>query len=46
MGGALVGLAAFAVFWDGQVTLLIEEGAIGALVSLTVFAVAVVFPLT
>jgi hypothetical protein len=41
-----LGVAAFAVFWDGQTTLLIEEGAIGALVSLALVAVAVIFPLT
>jgi hypothetical protein len=46
IGGALLGVAAFAVFWDGQTTLLIEEGAIGALVSLALVAVAVIFPLT
>lgn len=46
VGGALLGVTAFAVFWDGQDTLLIEEGAIGALVSLVLLAVAVIFPLT
>lgn len=32
--GAGLGLVAFAVFWDGQVPLLVQEGAIGAVVSL------------
>jgi hypothetical protein len=44
IGGAAVGIAAFAVFWDGQVDLLVEEGAIGAVVSLILLMSAVIFP--
>lgn len=43
-GSALVGVIAFAVFWDGQTHLLFEEGAIGAVVSLSLFVVAMAFP--
>lgn len=39
-GGAL-GIAAFAVFWDGQTALLFEEGAAGAMVSLLLIVGAV-----
>jgi hypothetical protein len=42
-GGAL-GIAAFAVFWDGQTRLLFDEGAIGALVSAILLATAMMFP--
>ena len=42
--GALLGIAAFAVFWDGQTTLLFEEGGLGALISLVILAGAVSFP--
>ena len=45
MVAAIVGLAAFAVFWDGQARLLVEEGAIGALVSLILLGAALEFPL-
>lgn len=34
IAGAVAGLVAFAVFWDGQTRYLFEEGAIGAAVSL------------
>ena len=44
IGGAAVGIAAFAVFWDGQTRLLFEEGAIGAMVSLILLASAIAFP--
>jgi len=43
--GAALGIAAFAVFWDGQTRLLFEEGAIGAVVSLILLASAIAFPL-
>jgi hypothetical protein len=42
--GSLVGIVAFAVFWDGQTRLLLEEGGLGALMSLLVLAGAIVFP--
>lgn len=42
--GAAVGIAAFAVFWDGQPQLLFEEGAIGAVVSVILLATAMTFP--
>jgi hypothetical protein len=40
IGGAL-GIIAFAVFWDGQTGLLLEEGALGALISLILLVGAV-----
>ena len=40
--GAVFGLAAFAIFWDGQTRLLFEEGAIGAAVSLILLVIAMV----
>jgi hypothetical protein len=45
IGAAIVGLAAFAVLWDGQTRLLVEEGAIGALVSVILLGGALEFPL-
>lgn len=33
IAGSLIGLLAFAVFWDGQAKLLFEEGALGAALS-------------
>ena len=45
IAGAMLGIAAFAVFWDGQTRLLFEEGAIGAVVSLVLFVSAIAFPL-
>jgi hypothetical protein len=44
ISGAVVGMAAFAVFWDGQAHLLFEEGAAGALISLLLLASAIAFP--
>jgi hypothetical protein len=44
IGGAAVGLAAFAVFWDGQTQQLFEEGAIGAGVSAALLLGATLFP--
>ena len=44
IGGATVDIAGFAVFWDGQVQFLFEEGAIGALVSLILLGSAIAFP--
>ncbi len=43
IGGALVGLAAFAVFLDGQARLAFEEGGIGAAVNLVLLAGAIAF---
>ena len=42
IGGAL-GIVAFAVFWDGQTRLLVDEGALGALISLILVVGAVFF---
>lgn len=41
--GATSGLAAFIVFWDGQPRLVVEEGAVGALISLMLLVSAVAF---
>ena len=42
--GAVLGMVAFAVFWDGQTDLLIDEGALGALISLIILVAAITFP--
>ena len=42
--GAMFGLVAFAVFWDGQTGLLFDEGALGALISLIILVAAITFP--
>ena len=42
--GAALGLAAFAVFWDGQVGAFAEEGGIGAVVSGVLLLAALSFP--
>jgi hypothetical protein len=44
LASGLLGLAAFAVFWDGQVQLLFEEGALGALLSVALLLMAMAFP--
>ncbi len=41
--GAAVGIAGFAVFWDGQTQLLVPEGAIGAVISLILLVSAIAF---
>lgn len=41
--GAAVGIAGFAVFWDGQTQLLAQEGAIGAVISLILLVSAIAF---
>jgi hypothetical protein len=41
IASAALGVAAFAVFWDGQTQLLLEEGAVGVVVSLILLAMAV-----
>jgi hypothetical protein len=42
--GAALGLAGFAVFWDGQAGRVVEEGGIGAAISLVLLAVALALP--
>jgi len=42
--GALAGVSAFAVLWDGRTRLFTEEGGIGAIVSLIVLICALTFP--
>ncbi len=41
--GAMLGIAGFAVFWDGQTKLLVLEGAIGAVISLILLVSAIAF---
>ncbi len=43
IAGGLLGLAAFAFFVDGQAGLLVEEGGIGALISLALLTGAIAF---
>jgi hypothetical protein len=42
--GAALGLAGFAVFWDGQPGRVVEEGGIGAALSLFLLVSALAFP--
>jgi len=42
--GSIVGVAGFVVFWDGQRRLLVQEGVIGAVISLTLLGVAIALP--
>lgn len=42
--GALLGMAGFAVFFDGQAKLVVQEGAVGAGISLALLAVAATLP--
>ncbi len=44
IGASLVGVLSFAVFWDGQVQLLVDEGAIGMVLSLSILSGAASFP--
>jgi hypothetical protein len=44
IAGAVLGIVSFAVFWDGQTGLLVDEGAIGALISLIILVAAITFP--
>jgi hypothetical protein len=44
IGSAALGIVAFAVFWDGQAQFLFQEGAIGAVISLTLLVSAMAFP--
>ncbi len=42
--GAALGLAGFAVFWDGQTRRVVEEGGIGAAISLLLLVGAIAVP--
>ena len=42
--GASVGIVGFILFWDGQAKYLVQEGLIGALISLAILLTAVLFP--
>lgn len=42
--GSVLGIGAFAVFWDGQTELLFKEGVAGAVLSMIFLAIALVFP--
>jgi hypothetical protein len=42
--GATLGIAAFALFWDGQARLLAQEGLIGAVLSLILLVIGIAFP--
>jgi len=44
IAGAVAGVAAFFVFWDGQTRLLFEEGGAGAAISVFLLAAAIAFP--
>ena len=42
--GASIGIVGFIMFWDGQVKFLVQEGLIGASISLAILLTAVLFP--
>jgi hypothetical protein len=42
--GASIGIIGFIMFWDGQVKFLVQEGLIGASISLAILLTAVLFP--
>ena len=42
--GASIGIIGFIMFWDGQVKYLVQEGLIGASISLVILLTAVLFP--
>jgi hypothetical protein len=44
IAGGTIGVAAFAVFWDGQTRLLFEEGVVGAVLSAILLAAAMFVP--
>ena len=44
VGSSVIGIVAFAVFWDGQTQFLLQQGAIGAAISLTLLVSAIAFP--
>jgi hypothetical protein len=44
VAGAIFGIVAFALFWDGQRALLFDEGGLGALISLLVLIAAFAVP--
>ncbi len=44
MIGAAIGILFFAVFWDGQTKLLVNQGVIGVAVSAVLFLSAILFP--
>lgn len=44
MAGGAVGIASFAVFWEGRTERLVQEGGIGAVVSLILLLSAIAFP--
>lgn len=44
IAGSVAGLAGFAAYWDGQGRLLVQEGVIGAALSLILLTVAIAVP--
>jgi hypothetical protein len=44
LASGLLGIAAFAIFWDGQTKLLFEEGILGAVLSAGLLAMAILLP--
>ena len=44
LSSGAVGIGAFAVFWDGQIQFLVQEGVIGAIISIILALSAVAFP--
>ena len=44
MGAALIGMASFVVFWDGQTAEFVNQGGIGFMLSTAVFLGAVAIP--
>jgi hypothetical protein len=44
IAGAAIGIIGFLIFWDGQTKFLVDEGLIGASISLALLLVAIVLP--
>ncbi len=44
VAASAVGVASFLVFWDGRAERLVDEGAIGAVLSLVILVAAIAFP--
>lgn len=44
IGAAVVGVASFLIFWDGQIALFVNQGGIGLVISVVIAAAAFSFP--
>lgn len=44
IAGAIIGIIGFLIFWDGQTKYLVDEGIIGASISLALLVLAIILP--